>query len=299
MLEIKDVDYMGWPRCLHISNGHIELVVTTVIGPRIIHFSTTGNDNLFFVDETTAGQQGGDLFHLYGGHRLWRAPEDREQTYFPDNGMVMVENSENVVRLVAPIEPTTHLQKEIILRIEDPNAVVLTHRITNYAPYPQEISAWGITMMRAGGVALIPLPALTSHSDNLLPTQQFNLWGYTNLADARWSFKPECIYLWQEPIPSPQKMGLTHGRGWLAYCLPQGTFVKQYVAEEKVYPDFGSVVEVFTDHNTLELETLSPLADLESADSVEHHERWILLEPIEDSVLENEADAMAWIEAQL
>ncbi|PJF42607.1 MAG: hypothetical protein CUN55_09815 [Phototrophicales bacterium] len=300
MVNISEINYLGWPKSVKLSNNVLELVITTAVGPRIIHFSHLEGENLFMVDPQTAGIQGGDTFRLYGGHRLWRAPEDREQTYFPDNKPITFSPTVNGGRFVAPIEPTTHLQKEIEIALEDENSVVITHRITNYAPYPQELAAWALSVMRPDGVAVLPLPDLLSHDEHLLPTQTFILWGYTNLADPRWRFHTGCLYLWQdEKATSPQKIGFSNGRGWIAYCHSFGTFVKQYLIEDKIYPDLGAVTEVFTDHRMLELETLSPLVSLESGDTVQHLERWLLLEPIADELLDTPQEVIRWIESQL
>lgn len=301
MISISEIDYMGWPRCIQLSNGTLEMVIVTAIGPRVIHFSGSGGQNLFMVDEKAAGQQGGDQFRLYGGHRLWRSPEDFEQTYFPDNVAVTFAPSISGGRFTAPIEPTTHLQKEVEIALEDGNSAVVTHRITNYAPYPQDIAAWALSILRAGGVAILPLPDYRSHTAHVLPTNSLVLWGYTDLSDPRWQFNTGSVYLWQdESATTPQKIGLSHGRGWLAYCHPYGTMVKQYLlVDNRLYPDRGSVAEVFTNHDMLELETLSPITALESGETIQHLERWILLPSIESTVLEQPQAAVQWIESQL
>lgn len=301
MINISEITYRGWPGSIRLANDVVELVITTAVGPRIIHFSAVGGENLFCVIEETAGQQGGDEFKLYGGHRLWRAPEDNLETYFPDNQPVTFAPSTAGGRFTAPIEPTTHLQKEIEVAVEANNSVVVTHRITNYAPYPQELAAWGITMYRTGGVAVLPLPDPRLHTEYVLPTQRLILWGYTDLADVRWRFNKNSVYLWQDVASSiPQKIGFSAGRGWIAYCHPTGTVIKQYLAEEnKTYPDFGAIAEAFTDYSTLELETLSPLVLLESGETVHHLERWLLLDPIDAAILEQPTAVVHWIEGQL
>ena len=42
------------------------------------------------------------------------------------------------------------------------------------------------------------------------------------------------------------------------------------------YPDLGSCVEVFTDNNMLEIETLSPLQTITQGEAVIHQEEWQL-----------------------
>jgi hypothetical protein len=46
-LVIETVEYGGWPNCIRLSNGEIELVATTDVGPRIIRLGFVGGQNLF------------------------------------------------------------------------------------------------------------------------------------------------------------------------------------------------------------------------------------------------------------
>ena len=39
--------YGGWKNCIRLSNGRIELVATTDVGPRIIRFAEVNGKNLF------------------------------------------------------------------------------------------------------------------------------------------------------------------------------------------------------------------------------------------------------------
>jgi len=65
MVEVKKVEYMGWENCYKISNGKIEAVVTTDVGPRIIHFGFEGGKNVFCVVEDQAGKVGGDEENIW------------------------------------------------------------------------------------------------------------------------------------------------------------------------------------------------------------------------------------------
>ena len=49
-MEIKKVHYGNFGECVSISNGQIELLVTTELGPRVISLSRTGMENIFFRD---------------------------------------------------------------------------------------------------------------------------------------------------------------------------------------------------------------------------------------------------------
>ena len=44
---IEKTDFGGWPNCYRISNGEIELVVTSDVGPRIMRYGFPGGRNFF------------------------------------------------------------------------------------------------------------------------------------------------------------------------------------------------------------------------------------------------------------
>src|SRR5664279_5701904 len=82
---IETVDFGGWPNCIRLSNGEIELIATTDVGPRIIRLGFVGGQNLFHNYPSTLGRIGDREWNNYGGHRLWHAPEVFPRTYAPDN----------------------------------------------------------------------------------------------------------------------------------------------------------------------------------------------------------------------
>ena len=85
MVKIEKIKFKGWDNCYYISNSIVEAIVTTDVGPRIIHFSLTSEKNIFCIVEDQAGKVGGDEWRIYGGTRLWHSPEAMPRTYFPDN----------------------------------------------------------------------------------------------------------------------------------------------------------------------------------------------------------------------
>ena len=125
--------------------------VTTDIGPRIIHFSFPGDENVFAEFPDQLGQTGGDDWRIYGGHRLWAAPESVPRTYHPDNNPVKIHDFGNFVRLTAPIEPKTGIQKEIDISLSPNNTKVkVVHRICNHNLWTIELAPVGIICNGAG-----------------------------------------------------------------------------------------------------------------------------------------------------
>ena len=46
-VKIEKTQYDGWPNCYRITNGDVELIATTDIGPRIMRYAFVGGKNVF------------------------------------------------------------------------------------------------------------------------------------------------------------------------------------------------------------------------------------------------------------
>ena len=278
MTRFAKVAYQGWPNCYRLSNELVEVIITTDVGPRLIRFGFPGHNELAEFP-SDLGQTGGSAFRLYGGHRLWHAPESRGRTYYPDNGPVGLEQTGDGVRVIQPTEPTTGIQKEMEVSLSPNEASLrIRHRLQNHNLWAVELSVWGLTALPPGGTAIIPLPPRGRHPEDLAPSSSFTMWPYTDLSDPRWTWGRKYVLLRQDPTrPLPQKIGASVPDGWSAYAREGHVFVKtaQYVPRA-TYPDFGSSFEAFADGRMLELESLGPLTRAEPGEAVEHSETWFL-----------------------
>jgi hypothetical protein len=282
---VEKVSYGGWPNCRRLSNGLVELVVTTDVGPRIIRFGFTGGENEFREDELTLGKMGGDEWRAYGGHRLWHAPEAMPRTYWGDNWPVRFEPHPGFVRLIQPTEPTTGIEKELDIYLAAGAAhVEVTHRLRNKNCWAVELAPWALSVMAAGGTAIVPLPPRGPHPEVLQPVNTLALWAYTDMSDPRWTWGRKYILLRQDAAAtSSQKAGAWVPDGWVAYARHSHLFVKTFnPAPGAPYPDLGCSTELFTNAQILELETLGPLVRLQPDAAVEHVEHWYLLRDVED-----------------
>lgn len=284
MISIEIEPAFGWPNCCRLANDLIDLVVTTDVGPRVMRFGFRDGPNHFAVNAAQQGQTGGGEWRPYGGHRLWHAPENFPRSYAPDNGPVALERLADGARVIQPVEPATGIQKEMDFHLAQEAAQVrVIHRLRNHTPWPVELAPWALSVMAAGGVAVLPLPPRRPHSPaNLLPTSQLTLWPYTDLADPRWTFGTRYVLLRQDPAQSTyQKIGLRQVDGWAAYAQAGELFVKTFSSDPAArYPDFDTTCEVFVDGAILELETLGPLTRLAPGAAVEHVEHWHLFRDV-------------------
>jgi len=281
MMQIEKVSYGGWPNCYRLKNDHAVLIVTTDIGPRVIHFGPDGEHNMFFVDQDTLGMVGGETWRLYGGHRLWTAPEDRARTYAADNSKVDVQITEKGIRFTTRAKESSPIQKQIFISLHtEKRQVLIEHRLKNLSAETITIAPWAVTVMAPGGTAILPLPARGPHPEHLLPSSSLALWPYTDLSDQRWHWGQEYIFLEHELSASnAQKIGLHCPDGWAAYYNQGCMFVKAFKFDKKDrYPDMNCNLEVFTDARLTEVESLGALTNLKQGKVVQHIEQWFLLD---------------------
>lgn len=278
-VEITQVPYAGWPHCYRVTNGQIELIATTDVGPRIIRLGFLGEENEFAEFKDQVGRTGGGEWRIYGGHRLWHSPEARTRTYIPDNSPIEAFVEGKRLRLVQPTEPETRVQKEIWIELEEerPRARIL-HILHNRGLWPIELAPWALSVMAPGGQAVIP-HTQKAHPDRLLPNRAVVLWPYTDMQDPRVHWGTRYLILRQDSTRSqPFKIGMTVYDGWCAYYRRGHCFIKKFSYQEgSTYADYGANVETYTNAEMLELETLGPLARLEPGESTEHWEEWRLV----------------------
>lgn len=286
--------YGGWLNCHWLTDGRTELVLTTDVGPRIIRFGSLGGPNVLCEYPQLLGRVGDGSWVNYGGHRLWRAPEDRLLTYTPDNGPVPAVVEHVTLRVTQQAEQTAQLEKQLEIRYGDAGQVVVTHWLVNRSAACSEFAPWAITVLAQGGTAIVPLPARGTHPECLTPTSTLILWPYTDLSDPRWTWGQKHVLLRQVPgAGSPQKVGASVGAGWAAYANDGQLLVKTFAYREGArYPDLGANVEVFTNATMLELETLGPLVSAAPGEAVEHTEQWFLFNDVPAPRCDEEVDRL-------
>lgn len=280
---MEKVAYGGWPNCVKLTNGKIELIATTDVGPRIIRFGFVGGQNLFKEYEAMMGKTGAKEWMIYGGHRLWHAPEAMPRTYWPDNTPVKADWDGTTLKLTPEPETGPGMQKEIEITMDPKtDSVKLVHRLTNIGDWEIETAVWCLSVMAQGGRAIFPQEPYIPHEEYLLPARPLVLWHYTQMADPRWIWGNKYFQLKQDPKASgktvKQKVGFLNKQGWAAYYLKGDLFIKRFdVTPDAKYPDFGCNTETFTNDEMLEVESLGPLVTLKgNGGQAEHTETWTL-----------------------
>ncbi len=278
---IEKTAYGGWDNCVRISNGIIDLVITVDVGPRIIRYGFFDKKNEFCEVEKTLGKTGGSDWLIYGGHRLWHSPEDRERTYEPDNSPVRWEEIPSGIRTIQNRETLTGIIKEMEITVSAENSKVnILHRMTNSGLLPLDLSLWSISAMAPGGREVVPVSGADT---GLLPNRRMVLWPYTKLDDPRLRFEGDYMIIQHDPaMRAPMKIGTSNESEWAAYFNNNHLFVKYYKHEKDArYPDFGVSYETYVNDFMLEMETLSPSTRLEPGAYAEHREKWQLFDGIQ------------------
>jgi hypothetical protein len=280
--------------------------VATDVGPRVFGYGFVGGENILGeVPEALITTAFGD-WKPWGGHRLWAAPEVNPRSYVPDNAPVEFEfEGETKVRLIGPVEAQTGLQKVVSVTLDaDGTGVTVRHRIVNRGQWAIDLSLWALTILNCegGGEVIIPQEPYRSWGHHVLPARPLVVWHYTDLTDARLTLGRKFVRLRTDDAEDdPVKIGALDKQGWAAYRRGATLFVKRFSHEEGAsYPDYGSNVEAFTAGPFIELETLSPLRQLEPGATASHEERWHLFRDFDAGATEDSlADALAPVLARL
>ena len=281
------------PESVRLTNGVVEVRVPTAYGPRVSHYGVAGGPNVFGDAPDAQRETPHGMWRAYGGHRLWAAPERFPETYTIDDLPPEIESSERRIVVRRARDPRTGLVAGMDVQLDAAGAtdtkldaagtgVTVIHAIENQSDGPRRLAPWGLTVVRPGGVALIPNPERRSQREALLPARTISLWSYTDLSDSRFVFGPEFLRLRCDPAcQAPNKIGVACERGWFAYLVERTAFVVRTAYDPGAeYPDRGCSVEIYTEGGFCEVETLAPLTTLAPRETARHTERWSLVPDI-------------------
>ncbi len=282
-VEVKEINYENYGRCVQISNGLVDVVVTIECGPRIIRFGFVNEANMLYNDlerkyvnrdpkiEERYGKD--SAFYSYGGHRIWVAPERMPETYYPDNEPVVY----GILPEGVSFTPSKQKRNEIQLSFEvmlsdEATDIMVVHSAKNCSKERQTCALWAITMLNGGGVQIIPQNR--EDSNPILPNRILAAWPYTDIHDERISSTNKFIMVRHDAQrEEPLKIGTNDALGWAAYCSGGCTLVKRYVHNaQAAYPDFGCSYETYVCKDFVQMETLSPLYNLDPGEGIRHVE---------------------------
>lgn len=267
--------------CLEINIGHIQLLISKSVGPRILSFCLNGGENIFAeVPGQYLEHPGKGKFYFYGGHRLWCGPEDPSLTYVPDSQPIIVNETSDSIELLQEVDPTLGIQKSMqIMPTEFENILIVDHHIRNAKDKPFRCAPWAITQLKLGGTAILPQQMGGMDENPLLPNRSIALWPYSDVEDPRFNWDNQFITIHALPIDKALKVGMANPYQWIAYYRNNLLFVKyasNYSTRQCI--DYGATSQCYCNSKFIELETLGPLSDVESGKEICHREIWRVVE---------------------
>lgn len=289
-MNFSEVQFAGF-QCIQIDHAGLQMIVTTDVGPRVLSFCRAGSFNHFYVKKEHEGLRDG-LYHSYGGHRLWIAPEDKVRTYTPDSFPVAFREDKGALNFRS-VTDSFGITKS--MRVSwTPHGFQIDHWFSNTGPDSARFAPWAVTVLRAGGTLSVPLHRLRPQAENLLPVTPLILWGYTDLTDERFDLSGELLRLRQLPIEAPTKFGAFIEPGIAAYSNGGETFVKSWKSNRgDEFADFGCNFESYTRHDMLEVESLGPLQDVRPGESSLFHTEFWSIE--NEEVPSDRKEARVWL----
>ena len=264
-----------WGRVLWITDGCTELAVALEFGIRIVHLSCVGHENLFYVQpaDRSDGFTEGD-WCLYGGHRLWLAPESND-SYYPDNSPVQYTVKGDMILFEQEIDQLLLVRKYLSVAFQTDGSIQVVQKIENISDRVIEGAAWGVNTLDAGGEAEITFGCTNTGGFN--PQRVISLWSDTNVNDPRLTFEKDRLLARHLPSSDYLKIGLYSKPGRAVFKNKGQRFTLTFDAELlEFYPDNGCNFELYMCMQFMELESLGKMTRILPGQSAIHTEVWHL-----------------------
>ena len=302
MVTVKEIEnFKEYGKCVSISNGIIEALITIDLGPRIISFGYIGSQNFMSDERYDYEPMTDDVYtkfwgdnrawENFGGHRIWLSPESYPETYLPDDRKVNYEITENGAIFKPDADTQVGAQKtlEVIMK-PDTAEIDIKMQVKNISGKNKEFAVWALSVCAKNGTLIIPM---NTNDTGLLANRKISVWPYTDMSSDRLFFGKKYITLKQDVnATEPIKIGVDLNCGTAYYVLGDEILCKNYKTNhpDGVYPDGGCSFETYTNDVMLEFETLSELKNVAPDDYIEHTEKWTLCKkPCEVDFKNNES----------
>jgi len=273
-----------------MQNAFLRLEFLTEVGPRISGLFPTGSDqNLLAKLDDTHWDTAYGRYTLFGGHRLWAAPEIPEITYLPESQGVHFEETGGRVTLWREDHGKAAYERSIEITLDE-NAprVHLVHTLRNLAKGLLMTAPWAITVLPMGSRVRLPLSNQNVKANEFLPNCCLAFWPYDDLQDPRLRIESDFVELTSDPGRDAFKIGVYSTRGWAAAEIGGWLLIKRFgVRDPDARLDFGSNVEAYTNRQFVEFELLGELRNLEQGDCVIHTEMWEIVQGTLDDLNED------------
>lgn len=264
-----------WGKVLMLTTDYAEVGVALEFGIRVVHLSCPGMENLFYeqdpdLSDGNATPQG---WKLYGGHRIWLAPES-DQSYYPDNDPVSYVVDGNSVLVEQKTDPWTGIKKLLKINFWD-DSITLENIFINDTDAVVEGASWSINSLDGGGAAKIDF--VGSDPGDCTPRRVISLWADTTVQDPRLRFTRDSLTATHMPIADYLKLGLYCDPGKAVFENKGQRFTLTFGAGGiENHTDNGCNFELFMAKEFMELEILGVKRTLQPGEAASHTETWVL-----------------------
>lgn len=274
-MQVFEKETKKWGRVLWLSDTYAEIGVALEFGLRIVHISCPGMENLCYEQpkDLSDGFTTADGWRLYGGHRLWMAPESND-SYYPDNSAVTYRQEAGSVLVEQSTDPWLGIRKQLRITFQN-GCVDVENILINDTTKVLEGASWGVNTLAAGGKAMVGFP--DSSSSEFVPRRVVSLWGDTNLHDDRICFTRDSLTATHKPSQDYFKIGLYCNPGKAVFENKGQRFTLTFGSDElENHPDNGCNFELYMCTEFMELETLGIKYSLNPGETMSHTETWQL-----------------------
>lgn len=263
-------------RLLRLTDGYTDIGIALDYGIRIVHLSCNGMENLMYEqpNDLSDGFTNPEGWRIYGGHRLWTAPES-ERCCWPDNEPIHYTMLDDGVILEQPTDRWLNIKKTISLRFCDDGSIFVAHKIENTGTEPFTGGSWAITTLAVGGQAEAWFDGGTKGCLN--PERRLSVWDIESLHDPRVRFTQDRVFAEHMPMEDLFKIGFFSHSGKARLTNKGQKLTMTFEANKNGnYPDGGCNFELYLDKYIMELETLGETHTLLPGETMGHWERWQL-----------------------
>ncbi len=255
----------------YLINDKYKIGISIDRGPRIIYFSKKESNNNLFHETNFSKNQ----WNLFGGHRLWLAPEHEEHSYIADNSQVerVSKKNHNIY-----YNHYTNQESDYILGFDiiDKKDFFL---IRNFAYinkfFTDKSSLWSITLCKPGGNAYIPIVI----SSSLSPYFNICHWPYNDFNKKQYEVSKNNYIKVRQGLSIKSKIGTFQSSPISYYEINNTYFTKKLISySKKEIHDFDTYIEKPFVKNNKELDYSNYSIDMYSNNQIYNCSEYIELE---------------------
>lgn len=260
-----------------LQNRYFHLEVFEDAGPRISKLIPAGtSQNLLGELENVGWDSPYGTYEVFGGHRLWAAPEIPEITYMPEADGANMELTTDGARLWRRDAGRVDIERSITISLEqDFPRLRLVHTLVNLSSVPLTAAPWALSVLPVGSRVRIPMAQTFFVGNPYLPNRSVIFWPYADPNDPRFKLTNKFAEVTSDPARGAFKAGVYSPVGWAAAEINGWLLIKRFTPfEPDACLDLGANVEVYTSQAFLEFETVGRLRELKQGEMTQHVETW-------------------------